>query len=316
MFDFNSNLADNNSKQDSISSNPEIQDYISTKLNSSIFPTSFIPPYQLNPMLFPSNDELINSTLFNDNNIFNDSCDNLFINNEDEIVDPMQKVFSMNIDKNEEKSKTESIEYPHIVTEIDGKVCIAIKNKGRKTNKEKSTGITGGHNKYSHDNKLRKVKVIAFEAIFRTINLLLKNIDANKQLKRLNNEQTKELGVLYNRKLLLTKIKYIFSNDISSKYKDKPDYNKKIIKSIYEEKGKYAKVIEILEKTLEECFQDFRDKDNENELKKIFKKIFDEKLKKETKEYKNDITDIINDFEKIYRGKKNPRISRKKSNKK
>ena len=63
---------------------------------------------------------------------------------------------------------------------------------------------------------------------------------------------------------------------------------------------------------MEECLQDFRDKDNENELKKIFKKIFDEKLKKETKEYKNDIWEMIINYEKIFREIKKPRYKKMK----
>ena len=171
-------------------------------------------------------------------------------------------------------------------------------------------GIIGKHDKNSKDNKLRKVKVIVFETIFRTINLLLSIINVNnvnKELKRLNNEQTKELRVEYNKELLITKIKYIFSNDISTKYIDESDYNNKIIKSIYEEKEKYEKVVEILEKTLEECFQDFRDEENESELKKMLKEILDEKLRNETNEYRNHIWEMIINYEKIFREIKKPR---------
>ena len=235
-----------------------------------------------------------------------------FLFNENKKCNSIKNDSSINSYEDKENSIYEIFECTNILTKLRTifiRIDI-IKKRGRKSNNQKAVGIIGKHDKNSKDNKLRKVKVIIFETIFRTINLLLGIINVNnvnKELKRLNNEQTKELRVEYNKELLNTKNKDIFSSDISSKYRDEPDYNKKIIKSIYEEKEKYEKVVEILEKALEECFQDFRDEENESELKKMLKKVFDEKLKKETDEYKNDIWEMIINYEKIFREIKKPR---------
>lgn len=176
---------------------------------------------------------------------------------------------------------------------------------------QKAMGIEGKHTKFIDGNKLRKAKGIIFEANYQNINSLLKNKDKNKQIKRLNYEQTKELGVEYNRRLLKTKIKDIYSKNISSKYKNlNPDYNKKIITSIYDKKEEYIEVIKFLDKTLEECLQDFKDEKNENGLKKQMEEVFDKKLKNEKDQYKTEIKNKIDNFVKIFQSTK-PRPLRK-----
>ena len=296
----------------------EIEEPFSTKFKSSLCPSPI--PYQYPPINegFLSNDEILSPHIVKDDDSINESFnfsyfsklkdDFKFKENEDKNL-----IFIQN---NNFINNNENLETPNF--EIKEKIFygIVINNKkGRKKKEQKEKGIKGLHNKYAKDNKLRKVKVLAFEAIFRTINSLLKIVDENKQIKRLNNEQIKELKVSYNLILLNNKIKYIFSDKISTKYVDESDYNVKMINSIYEEKEKYEEAIKILDKTLEECFRDFRDKENENELKKMLIKVIDERLKNKEKEYIDDIWKIVFNYEKIFREIKKPRTSKKKLNK-
>ena len=322
MKDFNCNFLRKKRRMEFSLFDSEKQDRFSTNFNSSVLPSPipFQSP-QINEdinensflsnsfqMILPHNTNEVDADSLDFNNDFN------FKYNEKENLIDMQKNTFINIFENIENSYMEIIECVNILTQIKEKNFIGIlinNQKGRKTNEQKTNGIKGKHNKYSPDNMLRKAKVIVFEAILQTINSILINIDVNKKLKILKNEQVKELKVSYNKELLNTKIKDIYSKEISSKYVVDSDYNEKMIKSIYEEKEKYTEVIKILEKTLEECFQDFRDKENENKLKEMLKKIIDIRLQKETNEYKNDVMDTINDFVKIFRETKKSRSSKK-----
>ena len=310
MKNFNCNLLNRKRKSNTKLNllNSEIQNRFSTKFNSSSCPSPI--PHKLIPLneeaLF-SNDEdrILFSYLIKDDDSFNASLNPLFsLNNGiDYKENEVQNLISV-----------QDNTIANILTELKEKkfIGVIINKMGRKTNEQKACDIKGKHTKDSKDNKLRKVKVVAFEAILQTINSLLIAKNANKILKKLKDEQIKELNVKDNKKLLTTKIKDIFSKDISSVYVDAHDYNKKVIKNIYKEKEKYKEVITILEKKFEQCFQDFRDEKNENDLKKTLKKILGEKLKKETIEYKNDIINIINNFEDIFRKIKKPRKSKKK----
>ena len=335
MLGIHCNLLGKKIKSDSNSLNLKIQEPFSTKINSSAFPSPI--PYQYSPInevydpSIQNKEDILLSPLFRNDDSINDQFlnekmddNNLFINDtkNNNIVCKLNSFLeNSESSENEENSIIELIECTNILSQRKQKLFngVVINNKkGRKTTeqKEKVSEIKGEHNKYSPDNMLRKAKVIAFETILQTINSILINIDVNKKLKILKNEQVRELNVSYNKELLITKIKDIFSKEISSKYVVDLDYNEKMIKSIYEEKEKYTEVIKILEKTLEECFQDFRDKEeNENKLKKMLKKIIDVRLQKETNEYKDGIMKKINNFERIFREIKKPRNSKKKLNK-
>ena len=326
MTDFSCNLLNRKTKSNINVNllNSEIQNPFSTRFNSSACPSPI--PHQFSQIndeaLFSSNEEMVLSHLIKDDDSLNACLGPIFPlkndfdikENESQNLLPIQNNTIISNAENKENEITEIIECKNILTQLKEKnhISIIINTKGRKTNEQKASDIKGKHTKDSKDNKLRKVKVIAFETVLQTINSLLIITDANKKLKKLKDKQIKELNVEYNKKLLITKIKDIFSNDISSVYVDSPDYNENVINSIYKEKEKYQKVITVLEKTFEQCFQDFRDEKNENELNKTLKKICDEKLEKETTQYKNDIKDIINNFEKIFREIKKPRKPRKK----
>ena len=331
MNEFDCNLLGKKRKSNTNLFKTEIEEPFSTKFKSSPCPSPI--PYQYLPINegFLSNDEILSPHNVKDDDSINQSLnfsysftlkdDFKFKENEDKNLIFIQNNNFINFINNNENLETSNIEIyecRNILNQIREKIFygIVINNKkGRKKKEQKEKGFKGLHNKYSKDNKLRKVKVLAFEAIFRTINSLLKIVDENKQIKRLNNEQIKELKVSYNLILLNNKIKYIFSDKISTKYVDESDYNVNMINSIYEEKEKYEEAIKILDKTLEECFRDFRDKENENELKKTLIKVIDERLKNKEKEYIDDIWKIIFNYEKIFREIKKPRTSKKKLNK-
>ena len=300
------NLLNKKTKRNPNSPKPEIQDNFSTNINLITSPSSSFMPFNLNS-LFKENDrtfsdinEVLNLTFSN----FDNSLDNIF---------PREETLSNYDIFNQNQNFIPNINDSNPISNYGNEENLnSQNNRGRKTNMEKAMGIEGKHTKFSDDNKLRKAKVIIFEANYQNINSLLKNKDKNKQIKRLNNEQTKELGVEYNRRLLKTKIKDIYSKNISSKYKNlNPDYNKKIITSIYDKKEEYIEVIKFLDKTLEECLQDFKDEKNENGLKKQMEEIFDKKLKNEKDQYKTEIKNKIDNFVKIFQSIK-PRPLRKK----
>lgn len=305
----NFNLLNKKTKRNPNSLIPEIQDNFSTNINFTTSPSSFMPLNlnfssiendKENDRTFSDINELLNLPLSN----FDNSLDNIFFREE-----ALSNYDSINQNQN----FIPNINVSNPINNYGNEENLNSKNKrGRKTNMQKAMGIKGKHTKFIDGNKLRKAKVIIFQAIFQIINLFLKRIDKNKQIKRLKNEQTKELGIEYNRRLLKTKIKDIFSKDISSKYKNvNSDYNEKIITSIYDKKEENIEVIKFLEKTLEECLQDFKDEKNENELKKEMEKVFDKNLKNENDQYKTEIKNKIDDFVEIFQSKKS-RLLRKK----
>ena len=181
--------------------------------------------------------------------------------------------------------------------------------KGRKT--QSSSSVNYIHTKFSHDNILRKIKVKFMQKLIKYINDIIKSNKDKKinELKPLCGAISQINSITYNVKLLNSKIKnIIISNEISGKFtKYDKDYNKNVINSIYKENIK--ELIDILEMTFLEVFNQFRNTNDTGKLngfEKIDTVIREIKLKEKNEEYMKKFINIVKDFENYYIDK-NPR---------
>jgi len=183
------------------------------------------------------------------------------------------------------------------------------KNMGRKTKDGKEKGEKGEHDKYSEDNMIRKIKSKFIDYIHNLINKSFKN----KELKflRLDSEINEKLKKDYNIELMNRTFKDLYENiPISKKYKKKSkensDINKNIIYKIYyEEPYNEFDVINLLNKTYKELFNDFVYNNLDNFLNDIYE---EEKRKNESEEnilnYIKNIKQLCYSYEDWYLNKK------------
>ena len=192
--------------------------------------------------------------------------------------------------------------------------------------KRKDCEEQGKHTKESQDNIIRKVKVIFKDSILKHINKKMDKIDDlyiningkdYKLNKILDIKQDKivDINTLSNRKLLTNKVKDIFSEDISGKYKKYPkNYNRIAIDKLYETNNK--SITSILDLDFLDCIKFFREDDiinNDNfsclkGLEKRFQNLQNElKDKSNNQKYINKVIEVIKTFEKIYNVDKRPR---------
>lgn len=186
------------------------------------------------------------------------------------------------------------------------------------------------HDKSSGDNMTRKLKTQLIHSILNIINKSLNEEEKkeNSRKKILKYNYTKvfllnidtniksNINVLYNRQLLGTKIKDIFSSNICANClktnKLELNYNKKFIENIYRENNK-KKTIKILEKTFLQCLEHYRHSKYYEELKglEIEYVNFINEMKDE-KQYIDNFKKFVNRFE-IYYKEKFSRKERKKN---
>ena len=169
------------------------------------------------------------------------------------------------------------------------------------------------------DNITKKMLPKIFDKFLYLINDSLK--DPNKKyqtifLKKITQNIIGNIKVENIKKLLTSKLKDIFSNEISNKLKKfEKDSNKILIDKIYKEKIK-TKTISILERNFLECIEHFRGSQKFpelNGLEKQYPKVIQELEEKgETEEYIEEFKNIIGKFEIIYLNKKGR--NRKKGN--
>ena len=190
--------------------------------------------------------------------------------------------------------------------------------KGRK--RKFNFGAKGKHDKFCHDNIVRKVKTKLFEIILFFINLSITPIEKeNKKnskkkvfykplLVKIDQEIIKTINVEDNLKLLESKLKDIFSNKTSIKYKHHDlDRNKKIIDEIYEEKIQ-KKTISILNKTFEQCLDHINGINYDEELEglefryqNILKGL---RLNGNSEDYISEFKYMVKNFKSFYSNKK------------
>ena len=133
--------------------------------------------------------------------------------------------------------------------------------------------IGGKHNKFSKDNLIRKIKSKLLAAIRSYINSLLKTYYLKNEIKsvvllqKLDQKYIRDTSIDFNKKLINLKIKDIFSDDISLKYKALGrNFNKNLINKIYQGKSQ-KNIISILEMTFLECLEHVSGKKNYESLK-------------------------------------------------
>ena len=200
-------------------------------------------------------------------------------------------------------------------------------NLGKKRKNYKN----GNHDKYKPDNICRKFKSRIFNVIFNFLNLSIKatpiqNVNFYSKKKKysklyfLKIEQNiiYNIDTAFNRKLLQSKLKDIFSNKISKKIKKfDPDYNKILIGKIYKEKIQ-TKTISILERTFQDCLDHFRGSQYYPELEGLEKEyinVINEMRFKEPDEYIDSFAHFISIFDDYYNNMRKEKNRTNKANK-
>ncbi len=214
------------------------------------------------------------------------------------------------IDEKELKSEKNAIELNHKKKNISKPIFSVynndknMKKKLKRGRKSKFSNSHGYHTKFSTDNILRKIKTRFFHKIVNYINSIIISKYRNKVkvLKFLEPEISKNNNIAFNKRLFNMKLKEIFNSyKIYAKIKilDR-DYNKNIIKSIYEEN--IIELINILEMTAMQMFCIFRDV-NDTKLvgfEKMDTVIKELEYSEKDKEYIDKLKRVILNFENYY----------------
>jgi len=216
-------------------------------------------------------------------------------------------------DKNSVELKTKemtSIEIPKIEKKfLVKKRYFNVDSKKKKTGRKPKNPVSNvEHTKYSDDNILRKIKVKFFHKLVKYINnkITSKYNGIVKILKPLKGEISQDNTINFNRQLMDSKLKDIFSNnEINGKFKlYEKDYNKNVIDEIYQ--NNIQELINIFELTFLEAFNIFRDK-NETKFSDFAKlnTVVDElKLKENDNNYVDKFQNVAINFENYYLQKK------------
>ena len=167
----------------------------------------------------------------------------------------------------------------------------------------------GKHSRFSQDNVIRKFKALLIKNIYLYINSLFKlnNYGKSKHqiniIKKIVPSHVKSASKHDNLTFLDSKLKNVFSENISDKISNySKDYNRKLIQRIYEKKEE-KDVINILEKTVRDLWLVYINDDSEKEYPG-FKTIKDDIQKfrkfKESESYIELYQMVAINFEKIF----------------
>jgi hypothetical protein len=191
--------------------------------------------------------------------------------------------------------------------------------KGRK--RKFNLSSNGKHDKFCYDNIVRKVKTKLFEIILFFINLSIIPIEKENQKKnskkkefykpllvKIDQEIIKTINVEDNLELLESKLKDIFSNKTSKKYKHLGlDRNKEIIDEIYEQKIQ-KKTISILNKTFDQCLDHINGINYDEDLAGLelrYLNIFkDLRSRGNSEDYISEFKYMVKNFKSFYKNKK------------
>ena len=179
----------------------------------------------------------------------------------------------------------------------------------------KNSGESGEHNKFSDDNLSRKCKRIILEYLFIFINNFIKRVynlsENNKiQLLKINQKQVINSKVDYNLNFLNKTLKEIFSDTISTKFRNySPQHNKMLIEQLLNEKEetKKNKFEELFNLTFFDCLKYFRgdiDIDILDGMVRLDKACENLKKEKDYEDYAKTFRDFILKFEAIIKNKK------------
>lgn len=194
------------------------------------------------------------------------------------------------------------------------------KKRGRK---KKDSGEKGGHNKYTHDIIIRKIKSILFKYLISFINIKIKENYGNNYDKKLLNLSSDQIliNTKENKMLLKKKLKDILSGNISGRFtnpKHDKKHNKNLIQNLLnEEDEKKRNVFEkIFNLTFLDVLKHFRAVKAEEIVEELngLKTLKDvEYSKDDDEDYKKYFEDFVNEFEDKINGKKerNPKKNKK-----
>ena len=182
-----------------------------------------------------------------------------------------------------------------------------IKESDNKINEEKMV-----HTKFSNDNIKRRIKALYNSYIIILLNNLIKERFTKIKMKfiKIYIRATKDIGIIYNRNLLNSKIKDIIIN-ASNKYKDL-DNNKKCIKFIEEQKNN-EEILNILNMTYKDLYNDYylkSTKDNNGD--NSFEAHKEKTLKSYGKEYLDKYIKNTKDFVEFFMNGKNRKCRKPK----
>jgi len=218
------------------------------------------------------------------------------------INDKKYNVEEKNINSDNTKDLTVEIEKPK------KKLLFKIKQKTKVGRKPKFVKTFSEHTKFSHDNILRKIKVKFFHKLVNYINSIIisKYHTRIRPLKPLIGKINQNNAINFNRVLLITKLKDIFSSyEINGKFKlFEKNHNKSVIDKIYGENIK--ELIDILEMTFIEVFIIFRDLNDTQKLigfEKIDSVIREMSAKELDENYIDKFRNAVMNFEKYYYNK-------------
>ena len=182
-----------------------------------------------------------------------------------------------------------------------------IKESDNKINEEKMV-----HTKFSNDNIKRRIKALYNSYIIILLNNLIKERFTKIKMKfiKIYIRATKDIGIIYNRNLLNSKIKDIIIN-ASNKYKDL-DNNKKCIKFIEEQKNN-EEILNILNMTYKDLYNDYYLKSTkENNGDNSFEAHKEKILKLYGKEYLDKYIKNTKDFVEFFMNGKNRKCRKPK----
>ena len=176
-------------------------------------------------------------------------------------------------------------------------IIIGNKKIGRRKIDEKPSG-KAKHDKFSHDNIIRKIKTQSLDFLVKKLNSCIKF--RSGKFRPLDKKMKERLKRDENLELLNKKISDILSNTKMNKVSEKRrKSNKKLIKKIYNENIE-VEVINILSMTFQDFLNDIRDNYLENFLDLIKEKEIriQNKIKNKSKEY-FDAESYMNLFKKL-----------------
>ena len=253
-----------------------------------------------------SND--FNSNLIEGSNFLTDNS-NLNISNgnnkEKELNENQKNIKSL---ENEIKDNLQNKQKPKLflIKEREKSKIFNIKKVIKLGRIKKNSSKIGKHDKYSQDNIIRRFK---FQFTKNMLNYINKYININrpknkkkKKIQKLSSLTIKLISKEDNINWLNSKLRYIFSQKISTKLVGlNSDYNKKLIEKIYR-KGEEKIIIQILEKTVREMWKAYITNDKNKYIG--FETIEDDinKFKDlgESEEYIEIYTLVANNFEEIF----------------
>ena len=235
--------------------------------------------------------------------------------NQKEVYDmfTMHNILSPKLPLNENISKYNKLtEYDD--NEQNEKLKFITKRRGRKI-KESDNKINEEkmvHTKFSNDNIKRRIKALYNSYIIILLNNLIKERFTKIKMKfiKIYIRATKDIGIIYNRNLLNSKIKDIIIN-ASNKYKDL-DNNKKCIKFIEEQKNN-EEILNILNMTYKDLYNDYYLKSTkENNGDNSFEAHKEKILKLYGKEYLDKYIKNTKDFVEFFMNGKNRKCRKPK----